>query len=353
MNTSTEPLSLEERELAERLVRLGGHREPAHALDATILAAARAAVHNTAPARSGPTLNPIRKPSARWPVGLSLAASLVLAAGIGWRLHSNGSSESGVANAPAAAKAAAAEDSASIQAVILEPPLNRAPPPPPPPPLEADMQTRRDVAKSAPPAEALAKYPKRESATDAFVMDEAAPRAAPEADAMAAPAASNAVQAIVAPSGAAAASSVNGAGEGASNEHARDARDARAESKAQSPSSAQLDKADVVSSRLRQSTAARPPAAPTLQGQARDANLKESESADHAAVADQPFDDQPPASADSPQVRQAWLQRIRNLLAKHDTTTAANSLKEFRRRYPDAELPDDLRKFAASSAAKP
>ena len=47
-------------------------------------------------------------------------------------------------------------------------------------------------------------------------------------------------------------------------------------------------------------------------------------------------------------LRQAWLQRIRTLLAKGDTVAAGNSLQEFRRRYPGVELPDDLRKFAAA-----
>ena len=44
MNRPFEPLSPEERALAERLSRLDAHREPAPALDAAILAAARAAV---------------------------------------------------------------------------------------------------------------------------------------------------------------------------------------------------------------------------------------------------------------------------------------------------------------------
>ena len=53
MNRSFEPLSPEERALAERLSRLDAHREPAPALDAAILAAARAAV------RSEKTVEPL------------------------------------------------------------------------------------------------------------------------------------------------------------------------------------------------------------------------------------------------------------------------------------------------------
>ena len=69
--------------------------------------------------------------------------------------------------------------------------------------------------------------------------------------------------------------------------------------------------------------------------------------ADKSASAER-YDDRPPVSADSPEFRQAWLQRVRTLLAAGDTAAAAESLQEFRRRYPSVELPEDLRKFAAT-----
>lgn len=121
MNRRIDPLSQEERELAERLGRLGGPREPAPALDAAILAAARAAVAgdeappvviaaapvpatdaaadatpDPAPAPApAPTVTPFRprRTVPRWPLGLSVAASLVLAAGIGWKLQGDGESK--------------------------------------------------------------------------------------------------------------------------------------------------------------------------------------------------------------------------------------------------------------------
>jgi hypothetical protein len=62
-----------------------------------------------------------------------------------------------------------------------------------------------------------------------------------------------------------------------------------------------------------------------------------------AGFADQPYDDEPPASADSPEVRTAWLARIRELLGEGKIDAARASLAEFHRRYPDAPLPDDLR----------
>lgn len=73
----SEPLSPEERALADQLARLGPHGEPSPTLDARILAAAHDAVVAQRPAR--------RKP--RWPVAMGLAASALLAVGIAWQLR--------------------------------------------------------------------------------------------------------------------------------------------------------------------------------------------------------------------------------------------------------------------------
>ena len=59
----------------------------------------------------------------------------------------------------------------------------------------------------------------------------------------------------------------------------------------------------------------------------------------------------PPVTADSPEFRQAWLQRIRGHIAKGEQDAARSSLQEFRRRYPDIELPEDLRALAATLPA--
>ena len=63
-------------------------------------------------------------------------------------------------------------------------------------------------------------------------------------------------------------------------------------------------------------------------------------------VARAELDEEPPATADSPLVQDAWLQRIHELLASGDTEAARNSLAEFRRRYPAYALPEDLRHLA-------
>jgi hypothetical protein len=42
-------------------------------------------------------------------------------------------------------------------------------------------------------------------------------------------------------------------------------------------------------------------------------------------------------------VQQAWLQRVRQLVAEGRPDAARDSLREYQRRYPKATLPDDLR----------
>lgn len=73
-----DPLSPEERELAVRLGRLDGPAGPSAALDARILAAARAA------AAPGAAVRPRRR--GRWPAAMGLAASFVVAVGLAWQL---------------------------------------------------------------------------------------------------------------------------------------------------------------------------------------------------------------------------------------------------------------------------
>lgn len=373
MNRSFEPLSPEERALAERLSRLDAHREPAPALDAAILAAARAAARGEASAgatveptmaaaaapkaasaendtaKNASTVVPMRprKPLPRWPLGLSLAASLVLAAGIGWRLADGGGSEAALEAAAeksmsdesfASADAAASEE--SIQAVILEPELNRTPPPPPPPLADAEMR-RRDAAAPSPIEAYERKVSAKDEAHSRFEMDEAVAHDAIAADASAFPAEQAAQPA---PTGGASAAGYSAAkperanaAEGLAVGRSQEQREA-----AKSDRGEALDKVQVVGGRAAARSAPASPAAATMPSAA------PPPPAPSASVADQPYDDQPPVSADSPQFRQAWLQRIRNLLAKGETEAGRNSLQEFRRRYPDSELPEDLKKVAAT-----
>ncbi len=365
MSRPSEPFNPEERDLAQRLARLGGPREPAAALDAMILAAARAAVSDTEtpaaatsaepqaePLPVDPKVTPLppRKPAPRWPVGFGLAASVVLAAGIGWRLQIDGNTHSEAASAPAAVF----HDEAT-EAVLLEPPLQRTPPPPPPPMEETDALARRTDAPRSPAAKAAPAPQELEFVTDAAapqsIMAEAPPPPAPPAPAAAAiggsPAANDSLDEVTVTGSRIQRERATGAAE-----YTRTPLNERREQAAQAAKSS--PPAAASPSR----TAASAPASPPASGErARgligtvesdvESDLKERKFQDKARKSDG-YDDRPPVSADSPEFRQAWLQRIRAQIAKGDTDTARSGLQEFRRRYPDIELPEDLRKLAAT-----
>ena len=56
-------------------------------------------------------------------------------------------------------------------------------------------------------------------------------------------------------------------------------------------------------------------------------------------------EDVPPATMNAPAARDAWLRRIGELQQQGRIDEAKASLAEFRRRYPDAVLPAELRKL--------
>lgn len=400
-------LSPEERDLAGRLARLGGPREPSAALDAAILAAARAAVapQSTesvadasatppgvptafastaaastaaastastatptadADARSSATVVPLAtaakpkpKPRPRWPLGLGLAASLTLAATIGLRVldtpDGGGNFDTAAAESAqsiATVDAAAAEDSVT-EAVMIDPPLQRTAPPPPPP-LEtapaggAGARARREAATVDADAAAGYRYEPNEARAAAEALSSAprplpppppAPMAPPPPPVASAPAASPPATSA-APAPAARAANAFPEQESAERRAERHQFNERArEAKGAVDDKTELDQVQVTGSRIRKDEAAA--AAPaTPLGRAADASAQKALNED--------YDNQPPLSADAPEVRQAWLQRIRRLVAEGKTEAARESLAEFRRRYPTAELPDDLKKLAAT-----
>lgn len=358
MNRRIDPLSPEERDLAERLARLGGPREPAPALDAKILAAARAAVATdatpqaeaAAPATASaaptdPKVAPLRprRTKPRWPLGFGLAASLVLAAGIGWKLQGDGEGSSG----ESVQAAAVAEHDAAIEAVMIDPPA----PPPLPPPMEAAADAAASVPAPQSGSPRLAE-PVREPPSG-FVAD-AAPMAAP------APVASEAF-ATGAPAPVAEAKVAEDKGEldsvTVTGSRVAPQRSVGAAEYTRTPLSQRREQATAEREAGSAAKAAPPPPPPPVAAppappppppppasvdRARSGNAAERDAA--AGI----FDERPPVSADSPEFRQAWLQRIRERLARGEEQAARESLQEFRRRYPDVELPEDLRKLAAT-----
>lgn len=361
MNRPSEPFTAEERDLAQRLARLGGPREPAPALDAIILAAARAAVSEpAAPAVATPAEAPVdpkvtplrpRKPAPRWPLGMGLAASLVLAAGIGWRLQGDGDGSSkdfGASSAPAAVS-----HEESTEAVILEPPLQRTPPPPPPPlGGAADAVARRADVAQAPMAKAAPAPSEQDFVADAPMAESVA---AAEPPAASPPPASASVNAIAADD-ALDKVSVTGSrvaadrGVGAAEYTRTPLSDRREQALSESESKSTANRAAAARPAA---VASPPPPAPTRQSERARGLIGSAEGdAEARKVRDNDgYDASPPVSADSPEFRHAWLQRIRGHIEKGEQEAARNSLQEFRRRYPDVELPEDLRKLAATLPA--
>ena len=270
--TAPAPLdqTAEERALALRLARLGPHGEPSPQLDATVLAAAQAALD----APSVP-----RHHSRRWPVALGVAASLVLAVGVAWRLRplSPGSSADlaaptrpapQVGAAPpasepaAAAVAQAAPEAASDARIAVEPP--QVPPPVP-------HRSAKAVSAPAPPSSEQADT----DVAPPVILD--APAAAP------APLPASTPEAV----------------------------ERKADVAPTANQAAELDRAAM--------------------------------SDDQPEASDEPLDSMPPATADAPGVRDAWLSRIRALIDSGDVAGGRRSLNAFVERYPDYPLPEDLR----------
>lgn len=418
-----------ERALAARLQRAGGPREPSAALDAAILAAARAAVGDAtvAPAAltpgtaaegpqaadppphaphpsSDPSAGhgsvvalPPRKPGPRtprprWPLGLSLAASLVLAAGIGFKLY-DGNLSHDTAESAVAADAYEQQASETVtEAILIDPPLQREPPPPPPPladaAAQAKVQARRESAELAPTRPRSAAV--ADAAADAMSaapQEAPVPSAPPRSSPPPAPVAARRpepVQPIEAEQQEAldrvevTGTRVDGARNVGAAEHTRTPLNERRReaSEAARAAEAQREAARAESLRRQDSAERRavvappppPPPPPPMAAPApappsaaarsnAGSGFTADPSADKAdAEADDAaglYDDRPPVSADSPEFRLAWLQRIRKLLADGRRPQAKESLLEYSRRYPEAVIPEDLRPLLAPEPPPP
>ena len=104
-------------------------------------------------------------------------------------------------------------------------------------------------------------------------------------------------------------------------------------------------KAAGITESMRERPAASAGAAP--RSQANQATMAADAAAEdpQAFLVDEPGEDVPPATVDSPEVREAWLRRIGTLFQAGRNEEAEASLAEFRRRYPDATLSPELRRL--------
>ena len=320
-----DPLTPEERELA-RLLGRRAEQGPPPALDAAILAAARAAVD--APAGEAP-LTPAAprtlRPRRRWPAVFGVAASTVFAVGIAWQMRPEPQSApaEAVSTAPAAQEMAAdasaevmASDSAAADVVAAEtaPAPTAATAPAAAEAAPASAPAIADVPKPAPatarqaPAPMMAPAPPPAPAADtafaAPAMPAAAP-AAPEAYSIPAPASAPAAPAA-----------------------AMRARKATAAT-AESMSSAQATAEDRIAlTASKQDAAGR--TAPGVMRRASDAGL--SAEAVQAEV-----------QADAGLPRRQWLQKIRERRDAGQRDLARASLERYLQTYPEARLPKDVR----------
>ena len=285
-----------EREVAQRLARLGPQREPSPALDARILAAAHAAVQPRAK----------RRKAATWPTVFGLAASVVFALGLAWKLRPEPANVAST-EAASAAEEPLADYAPPPPAQVYAPRPRRVLEVPAPPPAEKPARTRGPGAAKPRPA------PRQSPAQEPPFAFEAAP-APVEAPAPPSPIAQQGVAAATAAADSAVAAQA-----------AADAATMRRE--AADAAAARAPRDGGRTTEARKAAAAAAPVA----------------NQDQVEFAEPDEEVVPPATADSPQVREAWLQRIRELAKAGRLEDARASLREFRHRYPGAVLPDDVR----------
>lgn len=353
-------LTPEERALAERIARATSQHAPSAALDARILALAQEAMTvpdaPVAPVAMMPPATRTPPPHARsarrrWPAAFGIAATLALAVGLAWQLrplHDMQDTASETVPAAVADQATAAGAAPAVAARAGTAPGDTASMATPP---TQDAAAGRDAATAAADDDAAAPgvaVPAAVTATAVTAPADMAPSppvaAPPKFDnpspAAAAPPPPPPVPAakpqllpqragLPPPAPAAQAFSAapaTGMLQDSDAQAATTGREHRAEA------------ADAASPRAAAKTAAAAAAPPSPAPRAG----MPAEEVDRVFT-DQPLDAEPPASADSPQVQQAWLKRVRELLAQGKREIARDSLREYQRRYPQAPLPDDLR----------
>lgn len=353
MSTPREPLSAQERALAQRLAGAADVHEPVPALDARILAAARAAVDEAAQAAApasevtapratpSPRLPPSqarRRDRRRWTVGLGVAASLLLAVTVAWQLRPQHTRRLVHESAQAPAAPQAVTEVPVPAAADRAEPVGTASAPAPGPVREDPAASAR---RAAPAPSAKPEPIGRPPSTPKALSPEPAQRRGQDhtqPQAFAAPA-----QDAVAP--------------------AAQAEPPRATSLDPPPAA---PPAPVVEAGAAPPPPALPDPMPALEGpvdrpdaQRVMAETRETARADHlqgdpgagnresapalATGGDNPAALQSAIAQDQRLPADAWLQRIRTHRLEGNGALARASLQAFRQAHPDAPIPEDLR----------
>ncbi|MGE6333954.1 hypothetical protein [Stenotrophomonas sp. NPDC077659] len=328
-----DPLTPEERALAGLMGRRHDQTPPA-ALDAAILAAARASVATAAddtPAAAAPVTAPARharRPRSRWPAVFGIAASMVFAVGIAWQMRPEPpvvpAQAAQVAAAPMADDTAVADSHAPQPAPVA---AEAAPPPPPPPPTPAPQKPAAARAMAATPAAARAPEVQTAQGAAEPAPRSAAPRlpAAPAAEAMSAPPPPAAPSppspaAYAAPAPATVERDIlEGVRETSTATNVPASGDAARSQRRAPPATFKAD-----------STRAPTGAPGVMLRRSSDAGL--SAETVHSEVA-----------ADAMLPRRQWLQKIRERRDDGQRDLARASLERYLQLYPEARLPKDLR----------
>ena len=334
-----QPLDAEERALARALPRLHGRTAPGPDLDASILAAAQAAVHPARPLQTS------LRPRIRWVGPASLAASVVLAVGMAWQLRPLPTLEP--------AQPMVQSDTADSAAVRMIESAQQDKPVPmvqsKPAPATSTAPARQQAM--SPAIDALEASPAPQGSFQGRSLQTPAPVPAPPALPI-----SDAVSPSSAPAPPPPASLSVQAPPRAESPAARSGNTldtqavdsaVRAATAANSRDAMAHDAAAVGAAKSGMVEPAKQPAqkalAPAPAAAEMPAIRNEAQRAADAGFVDDPDNDIPPATVDAPAVRDAWLHRIGELLEQGKRQEAKASLAEFRRRYPAAVLPSRLR----------
>lgn len=328
------PLDAEERDLAERLARLGPHDGPPAALDAAILAAAHAAA-------AGRSSGQARRGWRRWPAALGIAATLALAIGLAWQLRPLPTHVPARDEGPSQVTAPA-----WIGERVAEPARKAAPAPSPPAPVAAQPMPPANLLSPPSPARTQARP------TDSERRGDAAQRARKPAASAPSPAISREAISREAPVTAPQAFPIDTdalpppppAPPPPVIVDAPSPIDIPAPPAPPVPSS--VREVTVFGSRMAAPASTRPPMA--------DTRAETSTNAYSAAPAAQVADTAEltiadlPVAADTDLAPSIWLERIRQRRDAGQLDQARDSLRRFRAAHPDVVLPEDLRALLAA-----